>query len=356
MKKIKLKDLGYSDYFENNDHSIDHPDLLPARVMAEHKGSYILRNETLEFSARISGKMRFDATLRADYPAVGDWVLTKKKDEVNYIIKEILPRKTVLQRKSLNGLDLQIIATNIDVAFIVQSPDRDYNLNRIERYLALAKTGNIKPIIVLNKIDLLSDVELEMKMDEIKMRFDDIDIYLTSTVLSNGIDDLKNMTKEGLTYCFIGSSGVGKSSIINVFLGEELIETGEISSHADSGRHITSSRNIYLLESGALLIDTPGMREIGVVEADTGLEDVFSEIDEMAKGCRFSDCRHINEPHCAVLESVHSQTLDQEVYDNYIKLLKENEHYAMSKVEKRVKDKKFGKLIKTSKKTMKEYD
>lgn len=356
MEKIKLKNLGYSDYFENSYSSKDHQDLLPARIIAEHKGLYILRNETHEFSAKITGKMMFSASSREDYPAVGDWVLTKKSDENSYVIKEILPRKTMLQRKSSGGFDSQIIASNIDVAFIVQSPDRDYSLNRIERYLTLVKTGNIKPIIVLNKIDLISDVDLEMKISEIKTRFDNIDVYVTSAVSRKGIDDLKNSIKEGLTYCFIGSSGVGKSSIINTFLGEDLIKTGAISSHSNRGKHVTSSREIFILERGGLLIDTPGMREIGILDAETGIKDVFSEIDEMSKGCRFSDCSHINEPGCAVLESVSSEDLDQDLYDNYIKLLKENEYNTVSKVEKREKDKNFGKFIKTSKKIMKKYN
>jgi ribosome biogenesis GTPase / thiamine phosphate phosphatase len=355
MKNIKLKDLGYSDYFENNFSSVSQKDIIPARVISEHKGVYTLRNEAYQFSAKITGKMMFTALSREDYPAVGDWVLTKKSDDNSYVIQEILPRKTILQRKSTGNFDSQIIASNIDVAFIVQSFDRDYRLNRIERYLALVKTGNINPIIVLNKIDLISDLDLEIKISEIKARFNNIDVYLTSTVTGKGIDDLKNNTKKGLTYCFIGSSGVGKSSIINAFLGEDLIKTGEISSHANRGKHVTSSREIFILESGGLLIDTPGMREIGILDAETGIKDVFSEIDEISKGCRFSNCSHINEPGCAVLEKVNSGDLENDVYDNYIKLLKENKYNTMSKVDKRVKDKSFGKFIKKSKKIKKKY-
>jgi ribosome biogenesis GTPase / thiamine phosphate phosphatase len=354
MNKITLKDLGYSNYFENNPSSISQKDIMLARIISEHKGLYILRNEVHEFSAKITGKMMFTASSREDYPAVGDWVLTKKSDKNSYVIKEILPRKSILQRKSAGNFDSQIIASNIDVAFIVQSLDRDYSLNRIERYLSLVKTENIKPVIILNKIDLISSVDLDKKIFEIITRFNDVDVYLTSTVTGKGINDLKNSTKQGLTYCLIGSSGVGKSSIINAFLGEDLIKTGKISSRANRGKHVTSSREIFILERGGLLIDTPGMREIGILDAETGIKDVFSEIDEISKGCRFSNCRHINEPDCAVLESVRSEDLDQDVYDNYIKLVKENEHNTMSKLEKRGKDKKIGKFIKTSKKIMKQ--
>lgn len=353
IKKIKLKDLGYNDYFENNYSSIVPKNLILARIISEHKGLYILRDETHEFSAKITGKMRFTALSREDYPAIGDWVLTKKKDDKNAVIQEILPRKTVLQRKVVGKSELQIISSNIDIAFIVQSTDRDYSLNRFERYLSLVKSGNIKPVIVLNKIDLISDIELEIKVSEIKTRFHNIDVYITSIITGKGIDDLKSSIKKGLTYCFIGSSGVGKSSIINALMGNDLIETGEIGSYANRGKHITSSREVFILESGGLLIDTPGMREIGILDSDTGIKDTFFEIYEMSKECKFSNCKHINEPSCAVLEAVNSGDLDKDRYDNYIKLLKENEYNTMTKAKKREKDRNFGKFIKTSKKEIK---
>lgn len=341
IKKIKLQDIGYSDFFEDNRNSTVDNNLTPARIIAEHKGLYILRNETSEFSAKITGKMMFTASSIEDYPAVGDWVLITIVDVGQVIIRELLPRKTVLIRKSAGKSDTQIIASNIDIAFIIQSPDRDYNLNRFERYLSLAESGNIKPVIVLNKTDLISASDIEIKLDELKTRFKNTDIYTTSTVTGKGIVDFKKNIKPGVTYCFIGSSGVGKSSIINMLISENLIKTGEISSYTNRGKHITTHRELFVLESGGLLIDNPGMREIGVVDSEAGIKNVFSEFHDLSKKCKFSNCTHMNEPNCAILEAINSGTLDKDKYDNYINLLKENEYNTLTKLEKREKDRKF---------------
>jgi ribosome biogenesis GTPase len=355
IKTINLKDIGYSDYFEDNRKRVTDNNLSPARIIAEHKELYILRNETSELSAKITGKMMFTASSREDYPAIGDWVLIKILDEKQAIIHEILPRKTVLVRKSTSKSDTQIVASNIDTALIVQSPDRDYNLNRFERYLSLAISGNIEPVIVLNKTDLISDSDLAIKLSEIKRRFKDTDIYTTSTITGKDIVNLKKSIKKGHTYCFLGSSGVGKSSIINMFLGENLIKTGEINLYTNRGKHITTPRELFILEDGGILIDNPGMREIGVLESEAGIKNVFSEISDLAKRCKFSNCNHVNEPGCAVLLAIDSGNLDKSKYDNYIKLIKENEYNTMTRLEKREKDRKFGQFIKTAKRQIKKY-
>lgn len=321
IKKLKLKDIGYSDFFEDNRKSTVDNTLTSARIISEHRELYVLRNETSELSAKITGKMMFTALSREDYPAVGDWVLITILDKKQAIIREILPRKTVLIRKSASRSATQIIASNIDTAFIVQSPDRDYNLNRFERYLSLAESGNIKPVIVLNKTDLISESDLELKLDELKTRFKNTDIYATSTVTGKGSADFKRNIKPGVTYCFIGSSGVGKSSIINMLIGENLIKTGEISSYTNRGKHVTSHRELFILEKGGLLIDNPGMREIGVLDSEAGIQNVFSEIHYLSIKCKFSNCTHINEPNCAILGAINSGMLDEDKYDNYIKLL-----------------------------------
>ena len=355
FRKVNLEDIGYSDYFDNNRKNASDETLAPARIIAEHKELYILRNEISELSARITGKMRFTASSREDYPAVGDWVLITVLDENQAVIHEILPRKTKLVRKAVSHSDTQLIASNIDVALIIQSPDRDYNLNRFERYIALAESENIKPIIALNKIDLLSEDESDMKIAEIKNRFTDIEFYATSIITNKGFDSLVNGIEKGLTYCFIGSSGVGKSSLVNMLLGENLVKTAEISSSTNRGRHITTHRELFILENGGILIDNPGMREIGVLDSKTGIESVFSEIYELSKECKFSDCGHVNEPGCAVLKAISSGSLDQGKYDNYINLAEENEYNTMTKLEKREKDRKFGQFIKTAKKQIKKY-
>jgi ribosome biogenesis GTPase / thiamine phosphate phosphatase len=352
---IDLEDIGYSDYFDNYCKNAENKNLAPARVIAEHKGSYILRNETSELSARIIGKMIFTASSREDYPAVGDWVLITVLDKEQAVIHEILPRKTVLARKAVNNSEAQLIAANIDVALMIQSPDRDYNLNRFERYIALAESQNIRPIIVLNKADLLSKDEAYAKITEIEQRFRGLEIHATSTMTGEGIAGLKNNIKKGLTYCFLGSSGVGKSSLINFLLEEALIKTAAISSSSDRGRHITTHRELFILKTGGILIDNPGMREIGILDSGTGIKSVFTEIHDLSGKCRFSDCRHIEEPGCAVLAAISSGHLDRGKYDNYLKLAKENEYNTMTKLEKREKDRKFGQFIKTAKKQIKKY-
>ena len=351
----RLEDLGYSRFFKDNQETATNIDLTPARIIAEHKELYLVRNETSELSAKVTGKMMFTASSRGDYPAVGDWVLIRILNKEQALIHKILPRKTVLKRKSAGKTDVQIIASNIDVAFIIQSPDRDYSLNRFERYFSLAESGKIKPVVVLNKTDLIDEPDLEFKISEIKGRFKDADIYTTSIVNGNGLADLKKDIKKGCTYCFLGSSGVGKSSIINMLIGEDLIKTAEISSHTSRGKHITTHRQLFVLESGGLLVDNPGMREIGLLDSDTGIKNVFSEIYDLSRNCRFLDCTHQHEPGCAVLAAVKNQDLDNDKYKNYIKLSKENEYHSMTKLEKREKDRKFGKFIKTTKKQLKKY-
>jgi len=352
-KKATLQELGYSDFFADNRKSDNNSELIPARVIAEHKELYVVRTEAAQFSAKITGKMMHQALFREDYPAVGDWVLIKALSDGQAHIYEILPRKAILKRKSPDSSDAQIIATNIDIAFIVQAPDHGYNLNRFERYFAMAKAGQIKPVIVLNKADLISDAEREKIFAEIKSRFPDTDIHATSAATGMGIDELKKTIQKGLTYCFIGSSGVGKSSIINALLGEARLKTGEISDCGNRGRHVTVHRELFLLEGGGLLIDNPGLREIGLLDSSAGVEDVFADIYELARSCRFSDCTHQHEKGCAVLEALDNGTLNNGKYDNYMKLRKEDEYNSMSKLEKRQKDRKFGKFIKGVKKQLK---
>jgi len=355
IKKIKLEDLGYSDFFENNRESVMNSDLVPARIIAEHKQLYIVRNEKSVFSAKTTGKMIFEALSREDYPAVGDWVLIKVLSKDQAHIYEILPRKTLLKRKSASGSEAQIIASNIDIACVVQALDRDYNLNRFERYFALAKSAKIKPVIVLNKTDLVSDIELEKILCEIKNRFKDTDVYTTSAVTGFGIADFVKAINKGRTYCFLGSSGVGKSSIINALIGESLIRTGEISCHTNKGKHITTHRELFILECGGLLIDNPGLREVGLLDSSVGVEDVFSDIYDLSKNCRFPNCTHQHEPGCVVLDAVKTGTLDNKKYKNYIQLLKEDEYNSMTALEKREKDRNFGQFIKTAKKQFKKY-
>jgi ribosome biogenesis GTPase len=260
-----------------------------------------------------------------------------------------LPRKTTLKKKYSDKEDNQLIATNIDTAFIVESPDRDYNLNRFERFLVLVKNGGINPVIIFNKSDLISDVELQIKTAEIRERFKDVDILLTSTVAEMGLDELEKYITKGKTYCFLGSSGVGKSSLINKLLGKNIIKTMEISESTGRGKHTTSTREMYFLKNGGIVIDNPGTREVGMGDSITGIANVFDEIRLLSQNCKYADCTHTNEPNCAILDAVSAGTLDKNKYLNYIKLRKESEFYKMGKLERKVKDRKFGKFIKKAK-------
>lgn len=304
----------------------------------------------------------FSASSREDYPAVGDWVLITELGEGQAVINGILPRKTVIKRrrgdkdKTGNKTDVQIIGTNIDVAFIVESVNRDYSLNRIERYLAIIKDQGIKPVIILNKIDLVSEEDLDLIVSQIKERFDNVDIILTSTLNEQGLDELKLFIEKGKTYCFLGSSGVGKSSLINKLIGEDIVKTGDISGYSDRGKHVTTSREMYFLNNGGIVIDNPGIREVGITDVNSGIDDVFDEIIELGKNCKYNDCSHANEPGCEVIKAVKEGKLDEAKYNNYINLRKESNYYEMSDFEKREKDRSFGKFIKNAKKDLKKYE
>lgn len=356
IKKINLEDLGYDTFFGSDIKKSELADYKIARIIAEYKEAYKARSLDGEYLAKISGKHAFHASSRNDYPAVGDWVLTSPLDPNTALINRILPRKTILRKKYSNKQDSQIIATNIDVAFIIESLDRDYNLNRFERYLVLIKDGHINPAIVLNKIDLISDAELDEIINKIKNRFKNIDIFPTSSFLKRGVNELRQYIRSGNTYCFLGSSGVGKSSLINELLENNTIKTGEISHRTGRGKHTTTSRETYFLENGGILIDNPGMREVGMADSEEGINDVFEEISILSKNCKFANCTHTHEPGCAILKAVESEELDERKYSNYLKLKKEAEYYSMTKLEKRRKDQQFGKFLKKSLEQLKRFE
>jgi len=298
----------------------------------------------------------FSALSREDYPAVGDWVVIDSLDQERAVIRGILPRKTIIKKKYSSRNETQVIATNIDTAFIVESVDRDYNLNRIERYFSILTDGGVRPAIILNKTDLISKEELDLKLTQIKNRFHDTDFIFTSTTTNEGLDELKRYITKGKTYCFLGSSGVGKSSLINKLLGKNIIKTENIGFGTNRGKHVTTSREMYFLKNGGIVIDNPGTREVGIADADTGVDSLFDEITLLAKDCKYNDCTHVHEPGCKIVDAVKSGKLDKEKYLNYVNLKKEAEHYKMTKTEKREKDRKFGKFIKKAKEQLNKYE
>ncbi len=358
---MTLEEIGYNSFFETGRTQLGLEGFPVARVIAEHKGAYTVRTENGELLARVTGKHMFMAGSREDFPAIGDWVAVDLLGGGQAVIRAVLPRQTIIKRKhgdkNRRGEKekVQVIAANIDVAFIVESVDRDYNLNRFERYLSILEDSGVLPAIVVNKTDLLAPEDLQGKLTQLKERFPGVELVVTSTVDNAGLDELKKFLVPGKTYCFLGSSGVGKSSLINALLGESLIKTGDIGLASGRGKHTTTSRQMYFLPGGAIVIDNPGMREVGMAEATRGVEMVFDDISTLAGQCKYSDCTHTHEPGCAVLEAVKSGIIDEEKYSNYTNLKKETRFYELDDVGKRERDRKFGKLIKGMKKDLKNF-
>ena len=356
-----LETLGYDSFFETNRINLGFGDFSVARVTAEHRGIYVVITENGEYSARLSGKLMHVALKREDYPAVGDWVVATKADDTTVSIRGILPRKTVLKRifgdKNRQGekTSTQVLGANIDVAFIVEAVGRDYNLNRYERYRTLAESAGIRPVFILNKTDLITIEELDIKLAEIQSRFPQIEIILTSVQSAESIDNLKSVLIAGETYCFLGSSGVGKSSLINMLRETITIKTEAISERTKRGKHVTTNREMYFLPEGGIVIDNPGIREVGLADTSEAVQDTFRTITALAKQCKFQDCTHIHEPGCAIRAAVESGDVQREAYDNFISLKKEADFYEMSEYEKRDKDRRFGKFIKSAKEDLKKF-
>ncbi|MFA5112904.1 MAG: ribosome small subunit-dependent GTPase A [Candidatus Margulisiibacteriota bacterium] len=323
---------------------------LTARVVAQYRGKYRVRSGAAECWAEVTGKMMFSAAAKTDYPVVGDLVIISELEPGHAVIREILSRRTILSRKAAGQDDVQPIAANIDVAFVVQAVDRDFNLNRLERYLTIVKAGKIEPVIVLNKSDLASEEELADKVAQLKERFRDIEIVTTSAADGSGIAGLRQAISKGKVYCFVGSSGVGKSSLINELLGQELLKTKMISASTKKGRHATTHRELFVLKNGGMVIDNPGIREVGLAQVGEAVADVFSDISAIAKACKFADCTHDHEPGCAVLAAVRSGELSEAKYQNYLKLKKESAHYDLSSLERKQKERSFGRMLKNYKK------
>jgi ribosome biogenesis GTPase len=355
-REIKtIEEMGYDAFFESHRRALGFDGFSVARVVVEYRGAYKVQHLNGRSWAKMTGKQMFEASSRQDYPAVGDWVAITEIDAGQAVIHGVLPRRTVIQRKYSNKNKTQIIATNIDTVFVVESIDRDYSLNRFERYFAIANEGGVKPVIVLNKIDLIAKDQLDLKLAELKARFSDIDIILTSTLSHEGLDELKKHIASGKTYCFLGSSGVGKSSLINTLLGQNVIKTEEISLASGRGKHATTSREMYFLENGGIVIDNPGMREVAMADTSAGIDSSFDAIIALAANCKYADCTHRHEPGCQILAALKSGTIDQEQYANYINLKKEAEHYGLTELEKRNKDRQFGKFVKKAKVKLKKY-
>ena len=352
---FKLSDMGFDDWFEAHAAELRQEDQGIARVSAVDRGAYLVRNEQREVSAELSGKFYFRVDSSVDLPCVGDWVAVQYHgDDTTAIIHGVFPRKTFLRRKRAGmNVDFQMIAANIDTAFIVQSCHFDFNLRRLDRYLVLAADGGVEPIVVLTKTDLIPSDELEQKREAITQSGITARVMALSNITGMGFDTFRQVLVPGRTYCLLGSSGVGKTTLINRLIGHDTFKTKDVSATGE-GTHSTARRQLIVLDQGVMLIDTPGMRELGLLGAGDGVDQGFDDILALSTSCRYANCSHTREPGCAVLAAIEGGDLNEGRYSSYIKLKKESDYYEMSYVDKRKKDRAFGRLIKSAMKQMKD--
>jgi len=327
-----LTELGWKPFFGQQLSLDEYTDRQLGRVIEQHRSKLLALSE--------QGQHSLIMPSNSERVCVGDWVLF---DEENRLIR-VLDRQSLFQRKAPGSkVTTQLIAANVDSLMIVCSLNNDFNLNRIERYLAIAKEAQVEPIVVLTKADQCSDVDVKQqqvqKLDPLMM------IHAINALEPRDLIALTAYCKIGNTIAFLGSSGVGKSTIVNGLLGYQALDTGTIREDDSKGRHTTTYRALKVLPQGGLLMDTPGMRELQLAECEQGVNETFSEIMTLATQCRFSDCQHESEPHCAVQQAITSGELELRRLTSYQKLMKEQAFNSASLSEKKAKDKAFGKLI-----------
>ncbi len=319
---MHLKELGWDDFYGQQMDSLPEA-LTPGRIIRQIKKSYLVHDGDNQHRAVLAGKFYMKADTPLELPVVGDWVGFRgdqKDDQV--MIRHLLARKTQFVRKAvLENTRPQVIAANIDVVFIVNGLDRDFNLRRIERYLSLSYESGATPVIILNKTDISPDPD-EAAIQTANIA-PGVGIFPVSALNGEGLDPLKQVLKPGLTIAFIGSSGAGKSTLVNALLGEQVMTVNAVRESDQRGRHTTTHRELFMLPNGSMIIDTPGLRELQLWGTEETLNESFADIETLAEQCRFSDCSHDREPGCAVKSAVEAGRIDEGRYLNYLKLRKE---------------------------------
>lgn len=315
-----LEDLGYTRALETEAKGFLEEGYTLARVTSELKLRYLVRTETAELPATVAGKIMYHAQSRMDYPAVGDWVAVRLLDNNSHaVIHNILPRRTILQRRAPGKrVENQIIATNIDAVFIVFPLNQPWTPRALERYLITVRQSGARPIVLLSKRDQVSDETVKSILDAIRPVCNNETILPYSLFNQEEIAAIASNIQRGVTFCLLGPSGAGKSSLINALVGQEVLPTGDVRPYDAKGRHVTTQRQLVLLETGGILIDTPGLREVGLWDAYNGLEETFADIFEVANDCHFRNCTHTHEPKCAVRAAVERGDISNERYTSFI--------------------------------------
>ncbi len=325
-------------------------------VTAVWKNAYGLRIDGSNLRGELSGKLQFGAESSLDLPTVGDRVqCLVPEDATLAIIQEIQPRTTLLKRKAAGqAVEFQPLAANLDGLLVVMALTEDFNLNRLDRYLVLAAEAKIPAAVLLSKADLVTTVETANRQQAVTDRYPELAVLVISNATGKGIDELAEHLPADQTFCLLGSSGVGKSSLINRLTSRDDLATGAVRETDGRGRHVTTTRQMFQLANGAWLIDSPGLRELGNFDLSTGLDDTFADITALAVECRFNDCTHRHEAGCAVQAAVDSGELGADRLANYQKIQREADYYDRSYHEQRRRDKDFGKMVKQVKKHLKQ--